>query len=179
MWTTALLIATLSAQTLPIMRPYDQLRRYLDLTNAQVLTLQRNNNEYQAFSLEKQMRIYQVRTEIAEWTAKEPIDPMQLGIRYAEIEAICRHLKTEQENLRKKNVELLTVEQRAKLRVLEEAEKLLPVISEAHQASLLPSSIPAPVGGMPSIAGSLLGFPTPFDACQQATPVLSIPVIFP
>jgi hypothetical protein len=175
MWTTALVIATFTAQTIPILRPYDQLRRYLDLTNAQVLTLQRNNAEYQRFTIEKQRRILQVRVEIAEWTAREPIDPMQLGIRYAEIEAICRHLKTEQENLQKRNIELLTVEQRTKLRVLEEAEKLLPVIAEAHQATLLAGASPLPVtGALETITGAIAPVANLNGSCPPTTSVLPI-----
>jgi hypothetical protein len=175
MWTAALVVATLSAQSIPILRPYEQLRRYLDLTNAQVLTLQRNNAEYQRFTMEKQRRMMQVRVEIAEWTAKDPIDPMQLGIRYAEIEAICRHLKTEQENLQKRNIELLTVEQRAKLRVLEEAEKLLPVIAEAHQATLLAGVSPMPVtGALETITGTIAPVANLNGSCPSAASVLPI-----
>ncbi|MCL5745913.1 MAG: hypothetical protein M1541_18640, partial [Acidobacteria bacterium] len=50
-------------------------------------------HHYNGWSMEKQNRIRQVQSEIADETAKEDLDPGAIGIRYAEIEAICRDLR--------------------------------------------------------------------------------------
>lgn len=120
-----------------VVRPVSVLQRYLELADSQVETILRNNEDYNRYSREKQNRIAQVQSEIAEETAKESLDPAALGIRYAEIEVHCRQLKEEAARTRNLNMAALSDAQKTKLKALEEAVKLLPVISEAEWTNLL------------------------------------------
>ncbi len=156
-----------SAQTIPV--PYSPLaavREFLQLTDSQAQTILANNDEYDRFSNEKQGRIRQVQSEIAEETAKSPLDPNALGIRYAEIETICREMKDRAKEYRTRNLDILNDAQKAKVKVLEDAMKLAPVISQAQLANLAGDITSAPyafigssfaIGGGP---GGILGGPS-------------------
>jgi hypothetical protein len=114
--------------------------QYLSLTNAQVQAIAQNNNAFNQFSSGKQARIYQVQAEIAQVTQASPIDPMGLGVRYAEIEEICRELRTNAAQSQQQNRALLADAQKAKLQALEDAMKLFPVIAEGQNSNLLPNT---------------------------------------
>jgi hypothetical protein len=90
-----------------------------------------------------------VQSEIQQETAKSPLDPAALGIRYAEIEAICRNVKDESAAAQKRNIALLTDAQAVKLKALEDALKLAPIINEAQQSGLL--APPGPYGYGPGL----------------------------
>ena len=70
-----------------------ELRQYLQLSEGQMTTLGRNITDYRRWSDTKIMRIQEVMTEIAKETEQPTLDPMALGVRYAEIEAICRDMR--------------------------------------------------------------------------------------
>ena len=74
--------------------PLAQVKQFLQLSDSQLQTILSNNDEYNRWSFEKQARIRQVQSEIAEETARQPLDPSALGIRYAEVESICREMRT-------------------------------------------------------------------------------------
>ncbi|HYZ86827.1 MAG TPA: hypothetical protein VE621_20595 [Bryobacteraceae bacterium] len=130
---------TTAAQTNPWFNYIPALREYLTLTDAQVDGILANNATYNREVQERQTRITQVQTEIASETKKENIDPLALGMRYAEIESHCRFLSSEAERTMQRNREVLTDAQRARLAALEEAKKLLPAISEGEAAGLMTS----------------------------------------
>ena len=44
------------------------------------------------FVYRKRVRVEQIQLEIRDETAKDPLDPMELGIRYAEFQAFCEYL---------------------------------------------------------------------------------------
>jgi hypothetical protein len=140
-----------------------QLRQFLALSDSQLQTILANNDDYNRWSMEKQNRVRQVQAEIAGETAREPLDPYALGIRYAEIETICRQMKDRAAEDRAKNLAILAGPQKEKLKVLEDAVALAPVISEAQAGNLIgaPASIPyaftsnsVSVGGRSSAASS-------------------------
>ena len=83
------------------------------------------------------MRSAQVQGEIAEWTAKEPLEPMALGLRYTELEVIRRELRDGLARTREKVMAVLDNAQKAKLKTLEDAMKLQPVIAQAQCENLL------------------------------------------
>jgi hypothetical protein len=124
--------------------PYLQVKAYLAFTDAQVSQIVLNLNDYGQLASQRQERIFQVQSEIQQETAKNPLDPVALGIRYAEIEAICRNVKDEAAAAQKRNLALLTDAQVVKLKALEDALKLAPIINEAQQAGLL--APPGPYG---------------------------------
>lgn len=152
-----------------------ELKQYLALSDAQADTIVQLNVEYSRLAGGKQLRSAQVQREIAEWTAKEPLDPMALGLRYTELEVIRRELRDELARTREKVVAALDTAQKAKLKALEDAMKLQPVIAQAQCENLLvtqvPSGIlpvrggdftftPGPVTGETGYATFLLGLPS-------------------
>ncbi|MCZ2078564.1 MAG: hypothetical protein LC130_26660 [Bryobacterales bacterium] len=116
---------------------YSQLQQYLQLTDSQLTAILEANRQYSEWAFEKQRRIADVQREIAEETAKSPLDPMALGVRYAEVETICREVKDRGTELEKANVNLLTDAQKTKLKTLDDALKLFPAITQAQSARLL------------------------------------------
>jgi len=117
---------------------YRQMRDYLQLTNAQFETILRNNNEFNQWAIGKQRRMAQVQEEIAEETAREVLVAGALGIRYAEIEGIRRHIAERRKELSALNQAVLNDAQKVKFKALEEAIKLDPVINGTRAANLLP-----------------------------------------
>ena len=87
----------------------------------------------------------QLQTEIAAEVSKDTLDPIALGVQYAEIETICRELKNQAVMYQTKNTDILTDPQKAKLQVLQEALKLLPVISDAQSGNLIGTPTYAPL----------------------------------
>src|SRR3979409_2284018 len=73
-------------------QPLGQIKEFLKLSDSQVQAILTNNDEDNRWSFEKQSRIRQVQNEIVDETTKEPLDPNALGIRYAEVESICREM---------------------------------------------------------------------------------------
>lgn len=139
----------------------EQLRRYLDLTNDQVDKLQSLIADYNRLVSVRTQRVMQVQQEIAAETAKDTLDPMALGVRYAEIEAIRRELTDQKKFLGDSERAVLTPPQQAKLKTLQDMIALLPVLNEAQCTNF----VPLPPGGTPvPIAGVLLGIPAGIPA---------------
>jgi len=180
-----LVVAPAVAQPPPlnVAQPFRMLREYLELSDTQVAAIVQGIADYARFAFEKQQRMAQVQAEIADWTAKETLDPMALGLRYVEIEAICRQLRDRSADLEKANVALLTEPQKTKLAMLDEARKLAPVIAEAQAVRLLGSpfaavqAIPASriSGDFSTISGAILGFPFPVGGCPAPVNIIRDP----
>ncbi|MCZ2078565.1 MAG: hypothetical protein LC130_26665 [Bryobacterales bacterium] len=134
------------AQTNPwFYQPLGQVKGFLQLSDGQLQTILTNNDEYNRWASEKQTRIRQVQTEIAEETGKSPLDPNALGVRYAEVETICREMKEKANEYRTRNLEVLSQDQKTKLNVLEDAIKLAPLISQAQSGNLIGGTSYAPL----------------------------------
>ncbi len=80
--------------------------------------------------------MYQIQIEILEETSRDTPSAQALGVRYVEIEGICRELAGSGKAIRDKNLAVLTEQQKTRLAVLEEALRLSPVAREA-QGTLL------------------------------------------
>ncbi|HWB95986.1 MAG TPA: hypothetical protein VG672_04770 [Bryobacteraceae bacterium] len=158
------------AQSLPlpitVQPPISQVKEYLQLTDAQVQSITQNNEEYTRWFIPKQSRIYQVQSELTVETAKDPLDPSALGIRYAEIEMICRQMKTQAADTQTKNVAVLNDAQKTKLAGLTDVLKLLPILAEAQLVNLLSinSASRVPAG----VTGAALGAVTIIDPVTGA-----------
>jgi hypothetical protein len=146
-------ISIFAPQPLPLMT------QYLSLTDSQLQTISQNNDAFNQFSSTKQARIYQVQTEIAQVTQASPIDPMGLGVRYAEIEEICRELRTNAAQSQQQNRTVLTDAQKLKLQALQDAMNLMPLISEGQSDNLLPANSARTASLSGSFADFLLGTP--------------------
>jgi hypothetical protein len=135
-------------------------RQFLQLTDSQVQAIVSNNDAYNRWSGEKQSRIRQVQIELAEETARQALDPAALGMRYAEIETICREMKERVGEYRARNLNVLTADQKTRLKVLEDAIKLAAAISEAQWSNLIGESNSAPpafISAAVRIGGSVFG----------------------
>src|SRR5437899_11426424 len=97
------------AQTAPPV-PYfpQELKQYLALSDDQAAKINTLNSQLRSFQSEKTQRQFQVQREIAEETAKPNPDPMALGVRYFEIEALRRQMESEQKNTATQTQALLT-----------------------------------------------------------------------
>jgi hypothetical protein len=176
-----LIVASAWAQPLPTpvpFQPLGQAQQYLQLTDAQLQTILTNNGDYNQFAMTKQTRISQLQSEIATETTKDTLDPMALGARYAEIETICRDLRSQASTYQQKNTSVLTDPQKAKLQVLQDAVKLAPVISDAQSGNLIGTSTYAPLfftstptGTSGSVIGGILG---PVSGCYSLFPTAII-----
>jgi len=113
-------------------QPLPLITQYLSLTTSQVQTIVQNNDAFNQFSSGKYSRISQVQAEIAQVIQASPIDPMGLGVRYAEIEEICRELRTNTTQSQQQNRAILTDAQKAKLQALQDTIYLMPVISQGQ-----------------------------------------------
>lgn len=139
------------------------LRLYLELTDTQIDAITFLNAEYERFAQTKRRRMNQVQQEIAEETAREPLDPMALGLSYAELEASRRQLNAELARTRSRIRAVLSEPQSMKLKALEDVIKLLPIYSEAVQVNLLEPVAwgPAPVAsGITSCFGVITSEPS-------------------
>ena len=114
------------------------LQRYLELSTDQVNAIVRLNAALQQFQSEKFRRAAQVQFELAQETAKTTLDPMALGVRHLELEAIQRELRAEQEKTYTEIQKVLTAAQQTKVQALIEAMRLQNVICEAQAQSIIP-----------------------------------------
>ena len=117
---------------------YEALKQLLGLTDDQVSKMIQAQTENAQYAEGKQRRIFQVNAEIDEETVKASLDAMALGVRYLELEVICRELRDAAAAIPKKNLGLLTDAQKVKLKILEDAVSLAPAISQAQSLQLLP-----------------------------------------
>jgi hypothetical protein len=157
--------------------PLPLMTQYLSLTSSQVRTIVENNNAFNQFSSDKQTRISQVQAEIAQVTQASPIDPMGLGVRYAEIEEICRELRMNATQSQQQNRAILTDAQKVKLQALQDAINLMPVISEDQLDNLLASNTAQTASFTTSFAGFLLGTPVSGTGPGCIAPGNTLPVV--
>jgi len=123
-------------------RMWPQLIRYLELTPQQVLELARIQTEWSRYLAAKSRRVAQVESEIRQATQAPVVDPMALGVRYLELEAICRESRDTDRKYREQARKLMTVQQMTRLASLEQAYRLMPVIAEADAAKLVDAPMP-------------------------------------
>ncbi|MBC7925668.1 MAG: hypothetical protein H7039_08430 [Bryobacteraceae bacterium] len=120
------------AGTLP-----DPLVIFLGLNPEQRSSIERVNSEHSLWLGEKVVRIETVQAEIRVASGRTDPDPLALGQRYREVESICRQVAARRQETRQKHEAILTEAQRATLRTLDEAAKLISVISVARSNRLL------------------------------------------
>jgi hypothetical protein len=151
------------------------LRDYLALSSTQADAVARLNLTYDRLSAEKLARIAQVRADVALQTAADPIDPMALGVRYAEIEAINRDLRDKLAGLRTDVAKVLLPAQQVKLKTLADAQALAPLITKAECEYLLVR--PLTVGPLPAdlSVGTAPQFVSSLTACASFSNILPSP----
>jgi len=167
-----LLVAVASVPAQPILRPTprfpEALREFLALNDAQTTKISDQNGALVRWTSDRSRRMFQVQAEIFVETAREPLDPSALGLRYAEVEAIRREIAERTKKQLAENVAVLTPAQQTKLKALEEALKLVSTGYEAKAVRLLPDEC-APAGFASFLVGAITpvmiapggGFPLP------------------
>ena len=159
---------------------------FLDLTAAQITRLRQSAAEFNKLHGEKSQRYQQVSRELDEETAREVLDPLGLGQRYVEQEAICRELRGAYQQNFDRNLTILTEAQKAKLKTLDTVSTNASLASAAASENLIDyaggfggfglvsrglisfSPIFDPYSSLSTIPSSICGIPT-----VQANPVLS------
>lgn len=165
-----LLPALASAQPFPPVRavpsfPSPELAAFLQLTPDQVERMKRNEADLAVFALAKVRRQIELQAEIAAETARTPLDPSALGMRYAELETNCREVNEERRRAQERHRGVLTDPQKVRLKTLEDALKLMSLATESAAAGLIegvqstvPSQITSIRSGFPVGLGA---FPAP------------------
>jgi Spy/CpxP family protein refolding chaperone len=143
-----------------------ELRRYLELTDPQVSSIQQLNAQLNAYRSGKANRQFQVQRELTEELARDPLDPTAIGLRHVELESIQRELEAEQTKTTTAIQTLLTPAQRARLDGLAEvlrqhntacsavALNMLPATSASP--SIIPSSRVSPSAGCQTLIRNLI-----------------------
>ncbi len=140
-----------------------QLKQHLELTDEQVNSIVGLNSSLQAFQLEKLRRTAQVHLELSQESAKPTLDPMALGVRYVELEAIRREIESEQNRIAADIQNVLTPAQRTKVQALQQAMQLQSVICEAQAVNLLSQAQPVPALNRVPFPGNLIPASRWFD----------------
>ena len=113
-----------------------QLKAYLELTDDQIQAITKANTDLNAFRATKLQRQLQVQTELAQEMAKQTLDPMALGLRYMELEAIRRELNAEQQKTATAVQNILTAA------ALQQALRLYPTACSTVEQNVLPTAAP-------------------------------------
>lgn len=154
------LLAQMPGEPAPV-RAWPGLVQYLDLTPQQILALGRIELEWQRFLAAKTRRALQVEEELRDATLAEVVDPMALGLRYMELEAICRESRDAERRTRESARKVLNDSQLARLAALEQAYRLLPLVAQADAAHL----VDAPLPGL-SLEALGLASVRPYPGCR-------------
>ncbi len=172
----------------PTLQFPEDLRRYLDLANAQVDSINANNSAYLQFAAAKQARAQQLIQQIGQQTAANPLDPLAVGQSYAELETIRRDVRDQQAKTMQLDLTVLNDAQKAKLKTLADVQQLQTTIAQAQCENLLAPSVPNPFYSTGTVSGTatfLLGAvvtgvlsTVPYPACgvpYSPAPPYSLP----
>jgi hypothetical protein len=113
------------------------LRVHLELTGEQLGAMNRLNAELWRFQSEKARRAAQVQMELQDERQKDPLDPMAIGLRYVELEAIQRELMAKARETAAEVRKVFTPAQQAKLQSLVEVLRMYPLACEAASLNLI------------------------------------------
>jgi len=147
---------------------YAQLVKYLGLDAKQTAELIRVDAEFQRYLAAKTLRAAQVESELRTETLKPVVDPLALGVRYAELEAICREARDTEKKTGESARKALTAAQLPKVVVLEQAFALLPVITEADSAHLVDAPLAGTSGAVGVVVSSLISGSARLPGCKYA-----------
>ena len=157
-----------------MMRFPERIREYLALTEAQTIKISEQNSAFLRWSQPRSQRMFEVQFEILAETAREPLDPAALGVRYAEVEAIRREIAERNTKLIAGNAAVLTPAQAIKLKALEEALKLVSTGGEAQSVKLLPDGCSGLTGVLTGVIGGFGREPNPyFNFASYCAPQLA------
>lgn len=160
-----LLPTSARAQSIPFLSQYMiELKAFLQLSDSQYEAIIETNATYNRLASEKQRRIFEVQGEINGELLKTTLDANAIGIRYVEIESICREMDQRASESRVRTLALLNPEQRNRLKLLEDALKLNAMVEPAKAGNLIGTPSLPPfftvvftASATPPISGPMLG----------------------
>jgi hypothetical protein len=117
----------------------DPLQEYLKTTSEQWQQLQINATTYLTATGTSAQRLGALNAEIATETNKPAINPAELGQRYRQVEELCRSLIAPRVELYRKQMQVLTQDQRALLQPLADVLSLLQIDGLAQSLFLSPA----------------------------------------
>jgi len=112
-----------------------KINKYLGLTAEKLDRI--SNNRQEIYSQSGIGRMRTVVREIVEETQRDPLDPIALGLRYAEVESLRRRHAEDNTKLHLANLNVLTPEQRLKRNALVEAIRLHEEVEQAQASDLI------------------------------------------
>nr|MDQ2901343.1 hypothetical protein [Acidobacteriota bacterium] len=122
------------------------LREYLNATDVQIAVIAQASTDYNDIFQRRQNRIADVQVEIRDEAAKEQPDPLELGVRYVELQLISQDLQRQAADLRQKARSALTGDQAAKLKSLDDLIAAQPALRVLQGCDLL---VPPPASQGP------------------------------
>ena len=117
--------------------PVQAAKDYLGLTDSLIGTLREQRRAFWNWAAQRDERAGEVEKEIAVETARSPLDPMALGVRFVEVEMIRREIAEREKGLAASNLGLLTEAQRGRLAELERQMTLAEIGDEARVLQVL------------------------------------------
>ncbi|MBS1832885.1 MAG: hypothetical protein JST65_09230 [Acidobacteria bacterium] len=124
-----------------------EMTRYLELTSQQTVAVTRLRVANTQFRLEKAERTAVINRELEVELRKSLLDPMAIGLRHVELATIQREIAEADTKLKNDIRALLTEAQKAKLKPLEDAQRLQGLVNQAVCEGFLD---PLPTGSLTS-----------------------------
>ena len=120
--------------------------QFLGLTSDQSRRIAQNQDAHYEWMKPQQARVELVRAEIVEESLRVPLDPLALGLRYAELEAIRREDLERRDQLVRLNRSVLTEAQNKRATTLAEVENLAVTARHADCGFLIYENNPRACG---------------------------------
>jgi Spy/CpxP family protein refolding chaperone len=138
---------------MPMQPPeFGALKTYLSLTDAQIQQMRQAGEEARNQAAEKVKtilpQIRQKRTALKDLLAKDTSEPAAVGKVMLEIQALRKQVRQSQEAARNSQLNVLTAEQKTKLKAIEDAAALPAATREAIRLGLVPQPRGGPGAGM-------------------------------
>jgi Spy/CpxP family protein refolding chaperone len=141
------------AQTAPTPPAPAELKTYLNLTDSQITGLRAVQTQLQNAVNSLRTQVQTKQTDLDAKLAAGTTDAAALGRLLLEIQALRKQLDTQSSSFRAQAQNLLTAEQKTKLKALDDAAKLQPAIGQAIGLLLLAPPTSSTVPGGPGPGG--------------------------
>lgn len=131
---------TVAAQTAPTARPappVDALKQALNLTGAQITQLEQLQQSARGAAQPLAAQIQTRRQALNQAMQQTAPDPLTVGRLMVEIKGLGEQIRLNGEKFRLQALALLTADQKAKLKTLEDAARLQPAIGQAVMLNLI------------------------------------------
>ena len=136
-------------------------RQYLSITDSQVAALVAASASYNDYYAKQQDQIADLDVNIRDETAKPSPDPSVLGTYYSELAAVGQSIQHQGAAIRQQARGLLSPQQMATLKTLQDSAALQPIVSQGESCNLV---VPPPGS---SVLQVIIGNPFlgPYNAC--------------